>query len=383
MIALTHGSGTIHPAFSFRLDYFNTWVHKQAFPVNKIEVVPDPRTRLQTIAKSDIAEGEIYLRVPTRVIIDSKKAMADPFLGPTFQRLGRRDDLHAIIVYIMHQRFLGKQSAHYAYIQILPGGTGDVTELDNPIFWTDDEVNLLQGSEKYSDIISYRARVKRDWTGLSRTMLSKAPDVFSDSAWFNEDRYRWARATVDSRSIWWGRGERHLVPVLDMINTGEFNGVQKGKPMVPTKIGNDGKATVNVASMRFLKGQSFIEDYGQPNHVLLNFHGFVLKENTYFCLPFKMKQKDFCLRPSDHQGINDAMNYLKKQLGISTKNAISHLSKFLKSKLKSYPTKNKEDKEKLKSLIGRRAMAIRYILQEKNAIIKIRKYLQNHVRDEL
>lgn len=34
---------------------------------------------------------------------------------------------------------------------------------------------------------------------------------------FTFENYRWAHAILDSRSIWWD-GQRHLVPMLDLIN---------------------------------------------------------------------------------------------------------------------------------------------------------------------
>ena len=40
------------------------------------------------------------------------------------------------------------------------------------------------------------------------------PDVYS------EKHYRWAHAILDSRAIWWN-GERHLVPLLDLVNCKE------------------------------------------------------------------------------------------------------------------------------------------------------------------
>ncbi len=37
---------------------------------------------------------------------------------------------------------------------------------------------------------------------------------------FTFENYRWAHAILDSRAIWWN-GERHLVPMLDLINCAE------------------------------------------------------------------------------------------------------------------------------------------------------------------
>ena len=38
-----------------------------------------------------------------------------------------------------------------------------------------------------------------------------------DPTVFTYERYRWAHAILDSRSVWWD-DQQHLVPLLDLVN---------------------------------------------------------------------------------------------------------------------------------------------------------------------
>jgi hypothetical protein len=126
------------------------------------------------------------------------------------------------------------------------------------------------------------------------------------------ENYRWAHATLDSRSIWWG-GERHLVPLLDLINCAEGPDPTrvhsttldlKVDPSVPPSLllpspsecacqrrvlwrGSmlQGDNAVTYAPWAFKKGEQVFENYGQPNYIYFQYHGFSLVNNTHDCVP--------------------------------------------------------------------------------------------------
>ena len=74
-------------------------------------------------------------------------------------------------------------------------------------------------------------------------------------------------------------GERHLVPVLDLINCQEG----PDSTLVHETNRKDHHAETK-ASWSFLKGTQVFENYGQSNAIYLLFHGFVLKNNTHDCV---------------------------------------------------------------------------------------------------
>ena len=94
----------------------------------------------------------------------------------------------------------------------------------------------LQASATRESIEKYQLEVARKYEFISN-LMGEYPEVcgvtrlmselqcgdsfvwsqyFSDGV-FSFENYRWAHATLDSRAIWWN-GERHLVPLLDLIN---------------------------------------------------------------------------------------------------------------------------------------------------------------------
>lgn len=74
----------------------------------------------------------------------------------------------------------------------------------------------LQGSMVLDETRVYQSKVKRTYEALVASVFPVIQDVFG-SVQITFPMYRWAYAILDSRSIWWS-GERHLVPMLDMIN---------------------------------------------------------------------------------------------------------------------------------------------------------------------
>ena len=68
--------------------------------------------------------------------------------------------------------------------------------------------------------MSNAREVRHKYTGVRSFVFEKQPETKDRIDAFSEENYFWAHATLDSRSIWWAR-ERHLVPLLDLINCGE------------------------------------------------------------------------------------------------------------------------------------------------------------------
>lgn len=91
--------------------------------------------------------------------------------------------------------------------------------LDSPIFWTDAEMEQLQGSQLGASAASYRSFVDATWAALQAGPLASAPGVFP-SAVFNADSFTWAFGILRSRCLAPAdKGEAiALVPGLDLIN---------------------------------------------------------------------------------------------------------------------------------------------------------------------
>jgi len=96
------------------------------------------------------------------------------------------------------------------------------------------------------------------------------------------DNVFWAYIIVHSRSIWW-HGERHLVPLLDLVNCGE--GINEyGEVTRAHRTDFVENVAVARANKSYKKGEQVFENYAQPNYIYWAYHGFALDENSHDCI---------------------------------------------------------------------------------------------------
>ncbi|KAF2768489.1 SET domain-containing protein [Teratosphaeria nubilosa] len=124
--------------FEGRSNSFLNWLKQSATSIStKIQLADlrDQSAGRGVLAKQDIAEDEVLFTVPRSSILtvdncelpgDVKKELDDPWLS--------------LIVAMIYQHQLGGDSRWKAYFDVLP------TEFDTPMFWSDEELEYLQGS---------------------------------------------------------------------------------------------------------------------------------------------------------------------------------------------------------------------------------------------
>ncbi|KDO32531.1 hypothetical protein SPRG_03006 [Saprolegnia parasitica CBS 223.65] len=233
-------------AVAARLARFHAWVESFDLPSLKIRVqYSGPLLGFGAFATDDISLDEIYVAIPPLMLLDVASAMRCDVLGPVFRSLysstGSRDPMHELLLHLMHERYvLGDTSAWFPYLDLLPA-LDDVPAA--PLFYTEAELALLDGTDLGSLVLAYRDQVTKSYDAIRRVVLTKFPQVFSSDV-FSLAAYTHTRYLLDTRSIWWG-GERHLVPILDMVNC---------------------------------------RAEGPPNWIYLLYHGFVLEKNSFECL---------------------------------------------------------------------------------------------------
>ncbi|DBA02301.1 TPA: hypothetical protein N0F65_006176 [Lagenidium giganteum] len=314
-----------------RVDIFSKWVENELnLPINHLAVrYIDDRFGYGAVATKRLAPGEVYLSVPTSVVMNAQSALRSPWLKRFLPRLGMSPDsasLDRTLVLLLHlieEKFAphkqadgGQVSFWKPYLDMLP----DVeTGTASPLFYDRSHLRLLEATDMYELAIAYRDQTLQSYNELT----SRLPP------WVTRDRFVWATAMLDSRSIWWS-GQRHLVPLLDMVNcleVGPKHGVHH------TML--EGDNAVTKASWTFEPGEQVVENYGQPNYIYLLYHGFVLAEgkNQNDCAhvrfrmdasvfegkPEKAKQEfmqrmeamnfyswtpDVCVRPDDNQSLH-------------------------------------------------------------------------------
>jgi histone-lysine N-methyltransferase SETD3 len=306
---------------SLALESFNAWFNAASPQVNKLKAVAMPRYRIGTVTTEPVTAEETYLSVPVSLIMDSEKAFLYSGVSPLLQALSMkyktRDDFHELLFFLIYETFVQKENSNFwPYLRVLPR----VEDVQVPLVWDQDQIlRLLSPSFIAPTAVNYRSRALKKFDFLSNlTEVRNFFDSLKDNeggAIFSLERYLWATAILDSRSIWWS-GRRHLVPMLDFINCEEHsNNVQR---VHATTLDSTEKFAVTKAGTSYSAGEQLFENYGQPNHIYYLYHGFILAENSHDCVSFEISfsQKEWQLLLS-HQ-VND---YLE-QLGISERNKV-------------------------------------------------------------
>eukprot|EP00633_Aureoumbra_lagunensis_P004459 CAMPEP_0197320818 /NCGR_PEP_ID=MMETSP0891-20130614/61797_1 /TAXON_ID=44058 ORGANISM="Aureoumbra lagunensis, Strain CCMP1510" /NCGR_SAMPLE_ID=MMETSP0891 /ASSEMBLY_ACC=CAM_ASM_000534 /LENGTH=784 /DNA_ID=CAMNT_0042812375 /DNA_START=596 /DNA_END=2950 /DNA_ORIENTATION=- len=324
----------------YRVAVFNDWIQSQNWPVLKIEaaILPTHGGRLGAVVSDGqkVARGEAYLSIPVdTACMDA--AAARRLLGTAIETL---DDFHALLVLLLHEtlamitdgKLIPDRSEWGPYLLLLPGidrvlqRVASVTQLQvcsesddqqcrhfftvtpkrdlPPLLWADDEATAkdiagrwLRGSALQQAVPRYVASVRRDWQQASVTFRA-IPNLRSKLGDDNLELildfslYRWAYQVIDSRSIWWA-GSRHLVPMLDLVNAAATDEMPANAPVHRTTLDEQATNAITYAATSFASGEQLLEDYGQPNHVLFLYHGFILPVNKHDCvridleIPFK------------------------------------------------------------------------------------------------
>ena len=297
-----------------RLGIFMEWF-KAAKP-SVMNVVPAviPGFRIGTKATVSIEGGDVYLTVPSLLVMDAEKAVnsasgVSSLLTQLSEKYGNRDNFHELLFFLIYEYFSGGiDSFYWPYLALLPGPQ----DMNIPLMWNSDddvETNLSPSVVKFS-VENYRATVRKSFEKISKISLIRkffgldAPSddgTIGGASVLTFENYRWATAILDSRSIWWN-GERHLVPLLDLVNCAE------GPPshqVHSTTLSADGQHAVTKAGKKlcnfvflsynygwigwnFKADEQVFEQYGQPNHIYFMYHGFVLPDNSFDCVNIEM-----------------------------------------------------------------------------------------------
>ncbi|CAN0022489.1 unnamed protein product, partial [Heterosigma akashiwo] len=258
---------------------FNEWFAGQGAPANRLKVVPVPGMRLGTVATAPIAKGDLYLSVPVEAVLDYRYAKEDAFLGPLLSELGHltgwRHDFDLVLL-LLHEKFARGPASRWApYLDTLPS-LADLEAAPPPLFYDQARLDLLHGSDVQLEVMNYQDQVK-EWHRKFAAALGAA-GFGAGAAGF--ELFRWAQHILDTRSIWWG-GERHLVPLLDMINCREG---PDPEAIHRTDLDTSGRFADTLAPWDFEEGEEVFENYGQPNHIYFVYHGFALEENAHDCV---------------------------------------------------------------------------------------------------
>ncbi|TYZ63782.1 hypothetical protein PybrP1_001842 [[Pythium] brassicae (nom. inval.)] len=288
-------SPTADDSIAARIDRFLEWIEEQNLPTNHLTLrfVSDAMG-YGAFATKALQKNEPYLSVPVEMVMNLQSAARSESLRRLVRRLGPlaiEDDSLLLALHLLDEAFgparLG--SRWKPCVDVLPSVAA--LERSSPLFFDEQaHMALLAAADLHVNVQSYRSRVRQAFKAFKQQVhattaaAAAAGDTDAALGWITEARFLWANAILDSRSIWWS-GQRHLVPLLDMVNCLDLGaGHAAHRTDLVTSDSEEGAATaVTRASWHFAAGEQVVENYAQPNYIYLQYHGFVLRANKHDC----------------------------------------------------------------------------------------------------
>ena len=262
------------PSLRGKVRRFNDWFRAQGPSPSAIQAKFDKDFRVGAVATRAVAPEEPYLGVPNGAILSHATAINSDGMKDILKRIRakfpRGDAFHELLFHlIVETKVLGERSFWWPYLDLLPSAN----ETQFPIFWAESDLVVLNGTPIDGVIRQHRVEIAGKFKAINRAIFQNKDfaDLFPAEA-FNEETYTWAHAILDSRSIWWN-GQRHLVPMLDLVNCAEGPDPSR---VHATTMDDSQQFAMTKADRSYNTGDQIFENYGQPNHIYFTYHGFSL-----------------------------------------------------------------------------------------------------------
>eukprot|EP00793_Prasinoderma_coloniale_P002089 PRCOL_00002597-RA len=212
------------------------------------------------LAARAIKKGEAVVSLPEASLLTRASAEASPRIGAALRTAGDTKDWVALALYLIDESAAGTSSELAPWLAALPAaGEGS---LDLPMFWDDDELSHLQGTQLLERAVGYREYLAYEYGELSEGLFSDFPDVFDPSV-FTADALAWAFGVLRSRSHPPLTGaELALAPGADVARFSEGSQARWAlRGFGPLGLGG-GKALELVADRAYAEGEEITMAYG-------------------------------------------------------------------------------------------------------------------------
>lgn len=294
----------LEPNTEKRFAEFKSWLEENEFPAHPLEFVHVGGVEGNgAVAKRDIAEGELFLKVPHKFLITTETAEAASYmsslLNSDFVTGGLLSRVKNVLlsVHLACELKRGASSFWSPYIDILP------RTFTLPLFFSLEEISLLKGSPAFQEVINLFTTLVKQYIFLRKVLLLQAaildhlkfdeqqepededegqtrfPILLKD---FTFELFRWAASIVMTRQnkiIVGGTNESPeygfaLIPVWDMCN----HGVDTTSTIYDTAT----ETIECVAKKPVSAGQPVLLFYGPRSNLdFFVYSGFVFQDNPY------------------------------------------------------------------------------------------------------
>uniref|UniRef100_A0A7S1KKU6 Rubisco LSMT substrate-binding domain-containing protein n=1 Tax=Percolomonas cosmopolitus TaxID=63605 RepID=A0A7S1KKU6_9EUKA len=317
---------------------FLKWMQEHGADVSKISLKEFPSMGLGVAARKDLSRGDVYMRIPKKLLVSVHGITHSATLSPIFasQQLQIKD---IFIVFLLFEKFVKREDSFWhPYIDILP------EHYDmSPFFWSVSNLEYLKGSNIYQRTIWERNFHRQRFNSLKERVFDRFPEYFANAD-ISFEKFAWAEWTYSSRLFFIeGQNPReHLVPLAEMVNCFEPFPIDRSTQFVETTSDGSGDVVVK-ANHQFKRGQQIFESYGyKSNAELLRYEGFHFGDSNpndciWLDLPFyqhranDIRQKmglqgppQYCFSPRDILSKDlwpqQAMSYLRLLVATAEEN---------------------------------------------------------------
>ncbi|XP_033123935.1 actin-histidine N-methyltransferase-like [Anneissia japonica] len=303
------------------LENLLTWVKDNGAMCNNIQIANYDTEGYGIQATTEIKEDDVFLSIPRKIMVTvetakqseiGKLAETDPILKSMPNVL--------LAIHILNEKYK-EDSFWKPYFDCLPHS------YSVPLYFNEEELNLLQGSQAYSESMKQYKNIARQYAYFNK-LFHTSPDVADIPLknTFTYDGYRWAVSTVMTRQNQIPSTDRKfqctaLIPVWDMCN--HTNGkIRTGFDLAQN-------CSSSLALKNYQPNEQVLIYYGKrTNMELLVHNGFVFpgNEDDGVAIQLGMSKNDklyqlkmellamYSLRSNDTYTVLPGDNPLSKQL---------------------------------------------------------------------
>ncbi|XP_072977141.1 ribulose-1,5 bisphosphate carboxylase/oxygenase large subunit N-methyltransferase, chloroplastic [Typha angustifolia] len=191
------------------LQEFSQWlstrgaVNSSSLPV-KPSIVPEG---LGLVAERNLPQNEVVVEIPKKLWIDSD-AVAASEIGRV---CGGLRPWVSIALFLLREKARGDDSPWRPYLDILP------QETDSTIFWSEEELSEIQGTQLLSTTLGVKEYVQSEFAKVEDSIILPNKNLFPSTITFPD--FLWAFGVLRSRAFSRMRGDNlALVPLADLVN---------------------------------------------------------------------------------------------------------------------------------------------------------------------
>ncbi|KAF0694091.1 Aste57867_15011 [Aphanomyces stellatus] len=259
---------------------YNAWAAEKLDIAMSVDLVYEEKTEggdRGVYVSEDILPQTTVLSIPAESLLNVH-TMAQSPLKDLLSLPLCEDDMLAW--FLMYETFLNPSSKWKRHLDVLP------KTFHNILYFTQDEIDMLEGSNVYYVAMQLQKQVASDFAALQQTLLPDTLRLLSadfsaetllDA--FSMNHYKWALSVIWSRFVSVALDEdilaKSMVPVFDMFNHDPTAQMTHG--FDPTT-----NSFVLRTHQHWSAGSQIFINYGAlPNHKLLPLYGFVLASNPF------------------------------------------------------------------------------------------------------